>query len=562
VLVFSDTDQVTFQNTDVATVQAGLILPVSNDTIVGGPGDETLNGFGGDDIISGGGGADTINGGDGNDWLFSGDFYAHDTGTEHDVVMGGTGDDWLSVGYGDDADGGDGTDRLDLDLSASPTALDLDFSSFLTGQPLTIFGGTIQNIERIDQLTGTDFADHLTITGGSIDPTSVHALGGDDWLITSGGYSSLFGDSGDDRINIYGGAAAAYGGDGNDTIQVYDGTVAAEGGAGDDNLNGGAGSDEFEGGDGNDTIYGGAGDDTLYGGEGNDTFLYGIGDGSDTIGDFSAGDTVISDYKTAQSITEIGSDVVVIFSGGDQITFQNTDLATVEAGLSVSFPAGLNLTGTRGADTLIGGSGNDTLNGAGGNDTLDGKGGADSMTGGAGNDTFYVDNAGDQVIEAARGGTDTVHTTISYTLAAYVENGILDSSAAIDMTGNSLANVLTGNTGDNFLYGMTGNDTLKGGAGSDILRGGLGTDTLTGGAGADTFQFETGGGNDKVTDFVSGTDKIDLSLLSGVTLTDVKATLSHGNEVISVDANHDGRADFTITLAGVTYVDTGDYIFG
>ena len=193
---------------------------------------------------------------------------------------------------------------------------------------------------------------------------------------------------------------------------------------------------------------------------------------------------------------------------------------------------------------------------------LNGKGGADSMTGGAGNDTFYVDNSGDKVVELARGGTDTVHSTISYTLGANVENGVLDGSAAINLTGNSVANLLTGNGGDNFLYGMGGNDTLKGGAGNDTLRGGLGADTLTGGLGADWFQFEKGGGNDKVTDFVSGTDKLDFHLIAGVTAADIHTAVSRGNEVVSVDVNHDGRADFTITLVGVTQVNSGDFIFG
>ena len=34
-----------------------------------------------------------------------------------------------------------------------------------------------------------------------------------------------------------------------------------------------------------------------------------------------------------------------------------------------------------------------------GNNLLDGGAGADAMTGGAGNDTYFVDNAGDAVIE-------------------------------------------------------------------------------------------------------------------------------------------------------------------
>jgi trimeric autotransporter adhesin len=350
-----------------------------------------------------------------------------------------------------------------------------------------------------------------------------------------------------DQADILGGLL------GNDTI---------DGLGGDDVVHGLAGADNLNGADGNDTLIGGAGADTLTGGAGNDTFLYGVGDGADVITDFAAGDVAkIGGYSSAQSITQVGADVVVVLGNGDQITFQNTDVATVQAGIHFDVQPPMNLVGTLGNDTLTGGSGNDTLNGGAGNDTLDGKGGADSLIGGTGNDTFYVDNAGDTVTEAARGGTDTVHSTISYVLTANVENGTLDGNAAIDLTGNNLANTLQGNDGDNFLYGMSGNDKLIGGGGSDTLRGGLGTDKLTGGAGADIFVFEARGGNDTITDFVSGTDKIDLHLL-GTDASAIHTALNRaGNLVVSVDADHNDRADFTITLIGVTHVDSGDFIF-
>jgi Ca2+-binding RTX toxin-like protein len=202
------------------------------------------------------------------------------------------------------------------------------------------------------------------------------------------------------------------------------------------------------------------------------------------------------------------------------------------------------------------------------------------MAGGAGNDTYYVDNTGDIITEAASAGTDTVIASATYTLAANVENLTLITAAAINGTGNTLSNVLTGNSAANTLNGGTGADTMVGGAGNDTyvvdnigdvvtenlnegidlvqagvtyslaahienltltgsnainatgnlmdnvlmgnsaintLTGGAGQDVLTGGGGKDVFDFnliaESGVGGaayDVITDFLAGTDRIDL----------------------------------------------------
>jgi RTX calcium-binding nonapeptide repeat (4 copies)/Right handed beta helix region len=119
----------------------------------------------------------------------------------------------------------------------------------------------------------------------------------------------------------------------------------------------------------------------------------------------------------------------------------------------------LNGTGNELNNFITGNAGANTLKGGAGNDSLDGGTGADSLDGGDGNDTYYIDNAGDIIVEkdnGGLGGTDTVYSSISYTLPSQVENVILLGSADLNATGNSSTNVLTGNSGNNVLDGKGG----------------------------------------------------------------------------------------------------------
>lgn len=113
---------------------------------------------------------------------------------------------------------------------------------------------------------------------------------------------------------------------------------------------------------------------------------------------------------------------------------------------------------------------------------LNGGAGQDTMAGGAGGDTYYVDDAGDVIVELANEGIDMVNSSVSYTLSANVEKLSLSGSDAlsrnnINGTGNTLDNEIFGNYGSNHLIGLEGNDTLMGGMdGIDTLEGGVGND--------------------------------------------------------------------------------------
>ena len=203
------------------------------------------------------------------------------------------------------------------------------------------------------------------------------------------------------------------------------------------------------------------------------------------------------------------------------------------------------------------GAGTDTLQGLAGNDTLDGGTGADRLEGGSGNDVFYVDNAGDNVLEGLNDGTDTVQTSISYGLGSGVENLTMTGSAALVGTGNELGNVITGNGGANWLTGLDGNDTLNGGSGADTLCGGAGADRLIGGAGNDRFIFNKGEmQGDSIDDYKRG----DVIELHGYSAASTVAKVS-GSLWMVTDHDTGATETFNVTLLSSTKLSAGDFLF-
>jgi Ca2+-binding RTX toxin-like protein len=334
--------------------------------------------------------------------------------------------------------GAAGTQNITVNNAANFSAAAWNFASWTPGTDRITINGTTS----ADTITGSTQAD--TLDGGAGVDTLAGGLGNDAYIVDN------IGDVVNENL-----------GEGTDTVQS---TVTYTLGANIENLTlagaaavsgtGNSLANTITGNNGNNTLDGGAGADTLTGGLGNDTYVV------DNVGD-----------------------VVTENVGEGTDTVQSAITYTLGANIE-----NLTLTGS----AAINGSGNtftNTITGNGGDNILDGGAGADILVGGLGNDTYIVDNAGDVVTENVSEGSDTVQSSVNYALSANIENLTLTGAAAINGTGNTLANIVTGNSGDNI---------LDGGAGADILVGGLGNDTYIVDNAGDMVTENAGEGTDTV----------------------------------------------------------------
>ncbi|NOT83337.1 MAG: calcium-binding protein [Methylococcaceae bacterium] len=426
------------------------------DTLTGGIGNDTLNGLAGNDTLIGNAGNDRLDGGIGTDTLRGGigdDTYVVDVAT--DVVTENT---------------NEGTDTIES--SVTLTLGNNVENLTLTGTAaLNATGNTLNNV-----LKGNSAAN--TLSGSTGADTLIGGAGNDIYVVdnTLDVISELL-NEGVDLVQ----SSVTYTLATNVENLTLTGTTAINGtgNALDNVLTGNSAANILIGGAGNDRLDGAAAIDTMQGGIGDDTYVVDV-----------ATDVVTENANEGTDAVETG----ISYTLGINIEY-----------LLLTGTAASNGTGNTLNNILTGNSAVNTLTGGAGNDRLDGKAGADKLLGGLGDDTYVIDVATDVITENANEGIDTVEAAFTYTLGTNLENLALMGTKAINGTGNTLNNTLIGNLAAN---------TLNGGTGNDSLNGGLGNDILTGGSGIDHFMFTTALGIsnvDTITDFVSGTDKIDLS---------------------------------------------------
>ncbi len=219
--------------------------------------------------------------------------------------------------------------------------------------------------------------------------------------------------------------------------------------------------------------------------------------GNDRLTSFNGLDTLIGGLGDDTYFVDQAGDQVVELPGGGTDTVYARSSYQLAAGEEIEYlraflTTALTLTGNEFDNQIFGTAGNDTLDGGAGNDVLKGGAGLDTLIGGLGDDIYFVDDAGDVIVEAAGGGTDTLYSSADYALATGVE---VESLRVSGSTGRTLR----GNDLDNRIFGNAGDDTLDGGTGNDLLHGRDGDDTIittgasaiiNGGSGDDTIRLD------------------------------------------------------------------------
>jgi len=260
----------------------------------------------------------------------------------------------------------------------------------------------------------------------------------------------------------------------------------------------------------------------------------------------SAGVIAFASGKDFEQPTDKDKDNVYsvsVISSNPSSSYKTVTNMTVNVEFSEMFGTASTNAKTRGNDQITGTVGWDTINGMGGNDTLSGSWGLDVFKVGDGRSTItdfnMITNAStptklNEVLIVSAGAVvdvtlkapwvATLQSVNSGTVNLNVSGNAVDlskipSGGIWNLTNSGAATQLLGTQGSDSLIGGSGRDTLLGGAGDDFLAGGVGLDTLWGGAGSDTFRFGGNTETDRITDFASGTDRIELDSKLYKTLT-------------------------------------------
>jgi VCBS repeat-containing protein len=259
-------------------------------------------------------------------------------------------------------------------------------------------------------------------------------------------------------------------------------------------------------------------------------------------------------------------------AGASPASMLTTDPDTVSFISGTNQVIGTDTTATNG-DILTGGAGTDTLT----IDTGPGISHTYAFGDGASGHSDIGLNKFENLTLTDQNADANNEATITVTFNSdFQNNGALtvDGSALHDLNGTNLTVDAYLAAHDSFTFiGSAGADTLIGGPQNDTFIGGGGGDTMKGGGGSDTFVFKAttdsqpGTGNfDTITDFIAGSDRIDLSAIVGAS--HVQGLVGTANTVAAnsiswfADGAHNETIVYVNTSGAANHVDMEIHLVG
>lgn len=492
--------------------------------IFGRRGNDTLLGGEGGDYLIGGRGHDSLDGGPGNDVLFG--------GKGHDILVGGEGKDTLLGGHGNDVFIGTGGDRFiggrgrdTVDYSALPAVSRVEVD--LTAGTTLVLNPVVNYFSILDENFQVDTEHFLSsfFDGAGVDPDTGLVY------MTQGGTDGLV------RIDPTDGTQVTIGFAGrslSDVDFLSDGTLLGVIGRGDGTAPGGVVTVDKA--DASATLLS---DPIDFGG------LTGIAivrvDDGDPATDTVYGSTISDASPRSSTLVTLDPETGALIGQPIPITVDGEPLAIGD--LAYDATTG-ELYGT----------------GAGANvsefDSVNSVYLIDVVTG----EASLVDEVDGRRFN---GGFAIAPDGTAYHMGFEREPDFDTFSSVENAVGTSFGDRLFGNSIANVLDGGAGNDTIDGGAGNDTIIGGEGNDAMTGAADADTFVFVGTIGLDRIFDFETGIDKLQIDAGFGfATAEDVAAAAIVAGADVIVDLGGGNQVTLFDYLTGGTTIDNlaGDIV--
>ena len=562
----------------------------SNETLIGGTGNDTLSAIGGsyDSLVGSSNGNSKL---------------STDSNSSNNTLIGGNGDDTITISNSssDSISGGDGNNHMVISGTSTDNTLtgsgsnSYDISATGHNHITDFHPGidtiTLPNITALSEIDGNaviTYDTDSTLILDNIDATKLATTAAHDFpgqslppvlfMQTHANNETLIGGTGNDTLLAIGGS--------------HDSLVGSSSGNNNLSTDGNSSNDTLISGDGDDTLTVIGTGNILTGGSGSDLFVI-SGTGTNTITDFEPDTDALSLSHEITLQNTVNGNTVMILDDGSVVILDNVDSTSLPDVPPILLDSSNNIYDNSNGATLTAAPGNNVLSngnspgvhgdhfiGGDGNDTISASGLLNSISGGAGNDVITIQNSpgyntisggsGNNVFNIISGNANTITDFKSgqdvLLLHSPVQSiaGNQGNSVTINMTDGNIVTLLNVSVTDflaNITHDLPGmdipnqqtisanNTVYTGISGRNIITVSGSNNTVTGNSGSDTITT-TGNNNN-----LFGSDGNDFIYIQNSTGNTLAGGSGHDTFTLS-HSGHNTITDFTIGSDILTFSST------